>query len=208
MKQLLNATRAKVISFLHSGERTVKELAEELDLTTNAVRAHLESLQRNGIVQQSGFRSSARKPHRIYKLTPQGERLLFQGCEPLLTHTLAALAERLHPAELKKLLRDVGKRMAAEAQSQPGVREVGVNGAISFFNELGSSPSVHSLGDEIVIQSSTCPWAMVVANHSELCSGAEALVSALTGMRAKEQCVRASGGPPRCSFRLQPRPVH
>ena len=35
--------------------KTVNELAEELELTDNAVRAHLLSLERDGLIKQSGI---------------------------------------------------------------------------------------------------------------------------------------------------------
>ena len=53
-KRLLQSTRGKILAILRTGERTVNDLAAELELTDNAVRAHLASLERDGLIHQSG----------------------------------------------------------------------------------------------------------------------------------------------------------
>jgi len=52
--RLMESTRGKILDLLRSKERTVNELAAALGLTDNAVRAHLLSLERDGLVHQSG----------------------------------------------------------------------------------------------------------------------------------------------------------
>src|SRR5947207_14022546 len=53
-KRLLASTRGKILALLRTENRTVNELAAALSLTDNAVRAHLLSLERDGLVQQHG----------------------------------------------------------------------------------------------------------------------------------------------------------
>src|SRR5213079_491079 len=54
-ERLFKSTRGKILDLLHARECTVNELAEELHLTDNAVRAHLASLERDRLVAQSGL---------------------------------------------------------------------------------------------------------------------------------------------------------
>ena len=61
--RLMESTRGKILDLLRSKERTVNELAAALGLTDNAVRAHLLSLERDGLVHQSGTQPGFRKPH-------------------------------------------------------------------------------------------------------------------------------------------------
>src|SRR5262249_31479179 len=51
------------------------ELAEALRLTVSAVRSHLASLERDGLVQELGMRPGFRKPHVLYSLTGEAEYL-------------------------------------------------------------------------------------------------------------------------------------
>jgi predicted ArsR family transcriptional regulator len=49
-----------VVALLRRTGFTVDELPRELDLTNNGVRAHLATLERDGIVRQSGV---VRRPY-------------------------------------------------------------------------------------------------------------------------------------------------
>jgi len=64
-RRFFDSTRGRVLILLREGSRTVNELAEKLDLTDNAVRAHLTSLERDVLVQLLGTRPGSRKPHAL-----------------------------------------------------------------------------------------------------------------------------------------------
>jgi predicted ArsR family transcriptional regulator len=53
-QKFFEGTRGKVVTLLRRGGRTVEGLARELGLTDNGVRAHLATLERDGIVRQRG----------------------------------------------------------------------------------------------------------------------------------------------------------
>ena len=71
---MLESTRGQILELLRTKERTVNELAATLGLTDNAVRAHLTSLARDGLVVQAGVQPGVRKPHATYILTPEAEK--------------------------------------------------------------------------------------------------------------------------------------
>src|SRR5262245_13833383 len=60
------STRGRIITLLRRASRTVDELAQVLGLTDNAVRAHLNTLERDGFVQQRGARRGNSKPSYVY----------------------------------------------------------------------------------------------------------------------------------------------
>src|SRR5437764_12716002 len=101
------STRGRVILLLRRERRTVKELAEALALTDNAVRAHLTALERDGLVRQSGSRPGRRKPNVIYDLTAQAEHLFPKVYGLILRHVLDVPKERLSPEKLNESLRAV-----------------------------------------------------------------------------------------------------
>ena len=72
-ERLFKSTRGKILDLLRTRDRTVNELAGELRLTDNAVRAHLASLERDRLVIQSGMKRGIRKPHTTYGLGPDAE---------------------------------------------------------------------------------------------------------------------------------------
>jgi DNA-binding transcriptional ArsR family regulator len=65
------STRGKILALLRTEDRTVSELAAQVKLTDNAVRAHLLTLEGDGLVQERGLRPGIRKPHLSYGLSPQ-----------------------------------------------------------------------------------------------------------------------------------------
>src|SRR5882672_10770437 len=95
--RVMEGTRGRIISLLRRGARTVEELAQSVELTDNAVRAQLTSLERDGLVRQEGVRRGpgAGKPAVLYQLYPDAEPLFSAAYPPVLTELLDALGDEL-----------------------------------------------------------------------------------------------------------------
>src|SRR5207302_2563781 len=92
-EHFLETTRGQVVLLLRGGSRTVNDLAGALELTDNAIRSHLAALMRGGLVRSSGLRVGLRKPHVVYELTAQSERLFPKNYAVLLNEVLAVLKD-------------------------------------------------------------------------------------------------------------------
>src|SRR5262249_35118077 len=114
-KRFFDSTRGQIVTLLRSAPGTVEELAGKLNLTDNAVRAHLATLERDGLVRQSGLRRGPRKPHFTYVLTEEADKLFPKAYDALLNQLITVLKTRLSPPELEAALREVGRAMAANA---------------------------------------------------------------------------------------------
>ena len=75
-KPRADATRDRLLALLREGAWTVDDLAERLGVTDNAVRFHLEALERAGTVRKEGVRkkTGVGQPASLYSLSPAGER--------------------------------------------------------------------------------------------------------------------------------------
>src|SRR3712207_1307210 len=91
-QRFFSTTRGQVVQLLRRASRTVEELARALELTDNAVRAHLAALERDGLVRQGGLRRGPGKPSYTYGLTPESERLFPKPYGPVLRRLLDVLA--------------------------------------------------------------------------------------------------------------------
>src|SRR3954471_25066924 len=100
------STRGQSIILLRRATRTVEELAQALGLTDNAVRAHLATLERDGLVRQAGLRRGTSKPAYAYGLTPAAERLFPKAYGTLLRMLLDVLTERLPSSAVDDALRE------------------------------------------------------------------------------------------------------
>ncbi len=184
-QRFFSTTRGRIVALLRRATRTVDELADVLGLTDNAVRAHLATLERDGLVQQSGLRRGSGKPAYAYDLTPEAERLFPKAYGPILGELLDVLAERLPPAELEELLRAVGRRLEA---------------AVQVLGELGGLAELEERDNLYLVAGYSCPLGVVVPDHPEACRLAEALLSELVGQPVTERCER--GEQPRCRFEV------
>src|ERR1051325_6225622 len=110
--RLMESTRGKILDLLRTKEQTVNELAAALNLTDNAVRAHLLSLERDGLTRQSGTKPGFRKPHATYTLTPEAEQIFPKSYGVLLDLILIVISRQLSPKELRAAMRKVGRRVA------------------------------------------------------------------------------------------------
>jgi predicted ArsR family transcriptional regulator len=202
-ERFFESTRGRIVSLLRGGTGTVNELVQQLGLTDNAVRAHLLTLERDGLVRQSGVQRGPRKPHFSYELTPEAERLFPKAYDALLNQLITALKGRLPPAALEDVLREVGRAIAARHASEksPDDFKGRVQSALEVLRALGGSPRVEKEDGKLLIRSGACPLSAAVVEHPEVCELAEALVAEIVGVPVREQCDR--GESPKCCFALQ-----
>jgi predicted ArsR family transcriptional regulator len=187
---------------LRGSAGTVNELAEKLGLTDNAVRAHLLTLERDGLVRQSGIQRGHRKPHFAYELMPEAELLFPKSYDTLLNQLVTVLKGRLSSKALKDVLREVGRSMAErESQSKRGGLESRTQNALQVLETLGGAATIATDDGKLIIRSEACPLAAAVSEHPEICQLAESLVAEVVGAEVKERCER-SGIQPRCRFEI------
>ena len=200
-ERFFESTRGQIVTLLRSSACTVEDLAEELKLTDNAVRAHLATLERDGLVRQSGLRRGPRKPHFTYVLTDEADKLFPKAYDALLNQLIAVLKNRLRPAEIEGVLREVGRAIAADAATRSDASfESRVQSAVKVLEAIGGSAEVEKHGDKIVIRGNGCPLAAAVSVHPEVCHLAETLVSEIVKAPVVEHCDRE--GRPQCRFEI------
>jgi len=201
-KRFFESTRGQIIRLMRGTTKSVSELAEELELTDNAVRAHLLSLERDGLIHQSGIQRGTRKPHFAYQLTSEAEKLFPKAYDAVLTQLIAVLKGQLTPDALEKALREVGSSLARSQTggTQHGDFESRLRIALTALEAIGGTARIEKNGGNFVITSDGCPLAAVVSEHPEVCRLAETLMSEIIGEKVQERCDRQ--GSPRCRFEV------
>jgi predicted ArsR family transcriptional regulator len=192
------STRGQIITMLRRSSRTVEELAQALNLTDNAIRAHLATLERDGFVRQLGVRRGSGKPSYVYDLTPEADQLFPKAYVQVLNQLLEALSAQMAPEELKKLMRMVGRRIATKWGSPGGDLRTRLELAVNVVNELGGLGELEQRNGTYYIQGYSCPLAAAVPGHPEVCHLIETLLTELIGVPVREQCER--GETARCCF--------
>lgn len=201
-KRFFESTRGQIVTLLRGAPSTVDELAGKLNLTDNAVRAHLATLERDGIVRQSGLRRGPRKPHFTYALTEEADKLFPKAYGVLLNQLISVLKNRLQPSEIETVLREVGRSVAAgPGAGQNGDLESRVQRALQVLESIGGAADAERRNGTIVINGNGCPLAASVSAHPEVCRLAEALVEEIVKAPVVERCNR--DGRPRCRFEIE-----
>jgi predicted ArsR family transcriptional regulator len=195
------STRGRVVALLRRDARTVEELAAELGLTDNAVRAQLATLERDGVVAAAGIRreGTVGKPATLYAIAPESDTLFSAAYAPTLAAVLAELGQRIAPAELRTILRNAGRRLAPESSAKTFKGRV--DNAAQLLADLGADADLVATDDGFDIRSHGCPLSQAVNANPHTCRILEQLIAEMTGGRAHEHCDRSSALP-RCAFAI------
>jgi predicted ArsR family transcriptional regulator len=201
-KRFFESTRGRIVTLLRGTTKTVNELAQQLELSDNAVRAHLLSLERDGLIKQNGLQRGTRKPHLAYSLTEEAEHLFPKAYDALLNQLIAVLKARLPPMALEEVLREVGRSLAGAQAASRKNGDMGsrIARALVALEAIGGAARVEKENEKLVICSESCPLATAVAEHPEVCRLAETLLSEIIGVKVREHCDRE--GSPRCRFEV------
>jgi predicted ArsR family transcriptional regulator len=200
-QRFFDSTRGQIVTILRSSPCTVDELATRLELTDNAVRAHLSTLERDGLVRQSGVRRGARKPHFTYALTDEADGLFPKAYDALLNQLITVLKTRLSPPEIESVLREVGRAIAADTPAgHDATLRSRVEKALAVLEAIGGSAEIEEHDDKIVIRGNGCPLAAAVGVHPEVCRLAETLVGEIVKAPVVEKCDRETR--PQCRFEI------
>src|SRR5690349_2592814 len=196
-------TRARLLALMREGSWTVDDLANELGLTDNAVRFHLDALEAAGSIEKNGVRRlGVGQPAVLYALSSAGEESFSKAYAPVLVATLAELRERMTPAELIRLLKRIGKRLARGLNSPSGSLAARASHASQLLNDLGGITVVEKKDDGYVIVGRACPLARAVKEDHCVCAAVTSLVAVVVGAEVAERCDRS--GRPKCRFEIRP----
>jgi predicted ArsR family transcriptional regulator len=202
------STRGQIIILLRRAVRTVEELAQLLGLTDNAVRSHLSSLERDGLVEQRGARRGSGKPAFTYGLSAEAEGLFPKPYTAVLAAILDVLAEELSPEQQDNLLRVAAARLAGEQNKKGTAGDITarLEAGTNLLNELGGLAELEKIGETYIIRGFSCPLAAVVPNHPQVCKLAETLLKEYTGLPLQENCQR--GDTLSCTFVINHKQAH
>lgn len=195
------STRGRIVGLLRRAALTVDQIARALHLTDNAVRAHLASLERDGLVEQDApKRGSVGKPAHTYRVTEETNQLLSRAYVVVFARLLDVLAERMSHTDLQALMQTVGKTLAEENARTKGTRRERVDRAAALLEELGGATAVEEHEGVLRIRGFGCPLGAAVRGHPEVCGSVEGLLSEAVGAPVRECCEH--GERPQCCFEV------
>lgn len=203
-RRFRESTRGRIVALLRASAFTVEDLAREVGLTDNAVRAHLVSLERDGMIRQAGVRrgEGAGKPAVLFELHPDAEPTLSRAYAPVLSALLEVITDQLPERDAHRVLRETGRRLAATVGGRaPGDLKARAQAAAAVLTALGGAVSVEERRGSATLRGAACPLATAVSRSPQVCRAVESLVAEVSGAKVTECCDRT--GRPRCCFELR-----
>ena len=186
-KRFWSSTRGQIVLMLRSAGRTVNDLAGALGLSGNAVRTHLDRLERDGLVHATGTRPGIRKPNVTYGLTPDAEHLFPKMYGPVLRELLNVLSEHLPAKKLDEIIRATARGMAAEHRSVVKAKKLPerIAEAVGVLTEGGGACETEKNNGMLVVHCYDCPLTIAALGHPEICRLIEMMLAELIGARVK-----------------------
>lgn len=196
-------SRTMLLQLLRRGPATVEQLATATELTPNAVRFHLASMEAAGEVETAGVKrhEGAGKPAALYVLTPDAEMAFSKAYAPVLEACIQELRESIPRKEVAPFLRRVGARLAAATKKPTGPLASRVTRGSNLMNDLGGCTTVTKGRDGFsIVGIGCCPLGAVVAGEPCVCEAVESLLTSVIGATVRQCC---NHGPrPSCCFQI------
>src|SRR6185312_4485288 len=176
-----DSTRGRIVAILRRGWRSVDEIAATLGLTDNAVRAHIATLERDGVVAATGSRrdGSVGKPATLYGVAEGAETMFSSAYAPALSAVIAELESR-HPEDAESILRGAGSRLGPRTSGNGGgsgtlAERVGT--AAALLTELGADADIVETAEGYEIHGNGCALSHAVSSHPGACCMVEQMLA-------------------------------
>ena len=150
---------------------TIRELAEQFELTPNALRRHLDSLEVEELVRHRREVRGVGAPTFAYSLAPAGEALFPQGHAAVLAAVLESVREVSGPDGVIALARRQWAKLVEQAA--PRLAELPLPERAQLLAELRSSQGYMAVAtcteDRIVLREHHCAIRDVADRFPEIC---------------------------------------
>lgn len=187
-QNLLGQTRWQIVCHLRRNPSHVRDLADLLGLTTNAVRPHLLSLERDDLVRQGGRVQSGGKPALLYELTPTAEQLFPKAYGLILNHLIPSLRHQLSEDQFTAVIKETAHRLALLFPPMHGTVQERMSELTEVVNHLGGLAELEKTAEGFAIQGYSCPFREAADGNPEVCRLAEILLSEMAGITIREVC--------------------
>lgn len=181
-----------------SGALGVGDMARRLGITEMAVRRHLHTMERDGLVSASLVRQAMGRPSYLYSLTGQAERHFPKNYHGLALDLLDELASgteddvvgQLFDRRREKLLMRYSQRMNAD--ELPG--KVGELAEIQNHHGYMAVWEKDQKSGEYVIDEFNCPISQIADRYNQACQSELELFRELLGAEVERvECLAKDG---------------
>jgi len=207
LSQLPDSRRAILHALKRDGTCTISRLAEELQLTGEAVRQQLLQLHREGWVNAKSTRGAepgrTGRPATEYSLSEAGEHLFPKNYDLLNVAILDAITSALGPDAAQRVLQHVYEQrvQSAEASLHGLSIEEKVEALRGLYFESDPFMDMERVNGDFRLIERNCPYYNTAMRRPVLCNVSVNALTNLLGVRVERE-ERFQNGDGRCVFRV------
>jgi predicted ArsR family transcriptional regulator len=200
--QAESSTRNVILTLLKTrGALSVAELAHALGVTEMAIRRHVNTLERDGLLQAKLVRQTMGRPMNVYSLTEQADERFPRKYQHLMLDLLEEMdeaeVEALFEKRKKKLYHRYEGRMQGKSLSERVKELAGIQNANGYMVEWRTEgEGLYELSEH------NCPISQVAEPYQQACACELTLFRQLLEADVERtECLAKGGG--KCVYRIQ-----
>ncbi|WP_028547946.1 helix-turn-helix transcriptional regulator [Paenibacillus sp. UNC451MF] len=202
------STRKVILTMLKtSGALTVSEMAKQLGITEMAVRRHLNTMERDGLIEAKLVRQAMGRPTNLYSLTEIADDLFPKKYHHLTLDLLSELVEEAGEGKVDLLFEKRKERLISRYEGQ-------VNGKplperVKTLAEIQNSNGymvdwTEGEDGQFVINEHNCPISQVANQYNHACQCELKMFETLLDADVQRvECLVKGGN--KCSYVIQPK---
>ncbi|UUZ80062.1 transcriptional regulator [Paenibacillus sp. P26] len=197
------STRKVIMTMLKTqGPLTVNDMSKQLGITEMAIRRHLNTLERDGLLETKLVRQAMGRPTHTYSLTVAADELFPKKYQHLTLDLLEELAEmageekidQLFDRRKKRLIEKYEERMEGKPLPERVRALAEIQNANGYMVDWGEQTD-----GVYVLHEHNCPIAQVALRYNHACSCELSMFQELLGAEVERTDCLAKGGS-RCTY--------
>ena len=186
------------------GRCSAEAIAQDLGVTTNAVRQHLTNLEREGLVVSQPERSGRGRPSLLFALTERADAVFPKRYGQLATMVLQEVQDMGGPEALDEVFARVAARHATaiEKDLEGLLFDEKLRRVVSWIGRAGTLVEQTESAEGVKVTIHNCPFRNTALKFPQVCTITPQLISRLTGA-AISQSDSIHRRDPFCSFVVQ-----
>lgn len=209
-----HSTKQDILNcLLKQGRVTAHELAEQLQVSPQAIRRHLKDLETDGLITHEVEHAAMGRPNHVYTLSQAGRERFPDRYDDFAVSLLGTLAETVGHDQMGSILRKQWERKAQEYRERIGEGTVAerVTKLVELRRAEGYMAECHTLDPEqegkerYILTEYNCAISTIAQTFPTVCGHELEMFAAALPDCTVERTHWLASGEHRCGYLIQPK---
>ena len=207
----LPSTKRNILqALLRHGQAAARQLAQDLKLSTQAIRRHLNELEADGLIEHQAVQQGMGRPQHLYQLSSAGrDRLSPQKYSEFAVGFLDTLAETVGKEQVSKVLEKQWQRKASEYRDRLGKGNLKqrISKLVQLRQEEGYMAELHQTSpkhkQEYILVEHNCAISDVAESYPSICGHELEMFAAVLPDCIVQRTQWINDGEHRCGYSIE-----